>query len=105
MYLIQLILGTNATPSGATPLIPKTLAPANSRSFSHITIQYNGTGTVRVGDATVSASRGILLSPGNPAGTQGGSSTITPSLQFSGDLTEFYFFGTAGQPVDILVLD
>lgn len=100
MYLLQITLG-----SGATPIIPKSLAPANSRTFSVFVAQNNGSGAVRVGDATVSATRGIQLDPPPSAGVAGGSQTITPSLQFTGDLTEFYLFGTAGQVVDLMIFD
>jgi len=99
MYLLQITLG-----SGPTPVIPKAAVPANSRSFSVLTFQNNAAAAVRVGDSTVSATRGILLDPSN-AGAAGGTYTITPALQFTGDLTEFYLFGTAGQVVDVMVHD
>ena len=102
MYLMQVVL-LNGIP---TPLIPKSLAPANSRAFSVITFQNNNaTGEIRVGDATVSATRGIMLDPAASAGKAGGAYTITPSLQFTGDLTEYYFFGTAGAIVDVMICD
>jgi hypothetical protein len=102
MYLMQVIL----LDSVPTPLIPKSLAPANSRSFSVITFQNNNaTGEIRIGDATVSATRGIMIDPAATTGKAGGAYTITPSLQFTGDLTEFYFYGTAGAIVDVMICD
>ncbi len=99
MYLLQVTLVATAT-----PVIPKAVVPANSRSFSMICVQNNAAANVRVGDSTVSATRGILLAPPSGGG-QGGSITLTPSLQFTGDLCEFYLFGTAGQVIDLLIFD
>jgi hypothetical protein len=95
MHLLQITVGPNAT-----PIIPKAVVPANSAAFSVLYLQNNSGTSVRVGDSTVTASKGILLASGTP----GGSLTITPSLQYSGDLTEFYLFG-AGAIIDIMVFD
>lgn len=99
MYLQQVTLT-----AVATPVIPKAVVPANSRSFSVFTIQNNSAAAVRVGDSTVSATRGILLDPSN-AGAAGGAYTITPALQFTGDLTEFYLFGASGSVIDLMIHD
>lgn len=96
MYLLQVTLLATAT-----PIIPKAVVPANSKSFSVFVIQNNAAHTVRVGDSSVSATRGIVLL----AGPGGGSQTITPALQYSGDLTEFYLFGTAADVIDVMILD
>lgn len=98
MYLLQITLG-----AAATPVIPKAVVPGNSRAFSVLVIQNNSAANVRIGDSTVSATKGILLLTN--AGGGGGSQTITPSLQYTGDLTEFYLFGTAGSVIDIMVFD
>src|SRR5271170_3942108 len=97
MHLLQITVG-----GAATPLIPKAVVPANSAAFSICVIQNNSAINVRVGDSSVSATKGILLL-GN-AGGGGGSQTITPSLQYSGDLTEFFFFG-AGAVIDVMIFD
>lgn len=100
MYLLQVTLLATAT-----PIIPKAVVPANSRTFSVFVVQNNTSGAVRVGDTSVSATRGILLDPPPSAGKAGGSQNLVPALEFTGDLTEFYLFGTAAQVVDIMVCD
>ena len=92
MHLLQITVGALAT-----PIIAKAVVPANSAAFSLVSIQNNGGSSIRVGDSSVSATKGILI-------LAGGSMTLTPSLSYTGDLTEFYIFG-AGATVDILVLD
>jgi hypothetical protein len=52
---------------------------------------------MRLGDLSVSSTRGILLYPT-------GSATVAPQVQYSGDLSEFYVNGTAGDVLDIMVL-
>jgi hypothetical protein len=101
MFLIQLVL----TPGVLTPFIAKAVVPANSRAFSVLYIQNNGTGEVRTGDSTTSATKGILIDPPATAGKAGGSQTITPSLAYTSDLTEFYAYSVAGTILDIQVFD
>ncbi len=96
MHLLQITVGANAT-----PIIPKAVVPANSASWSCVIVQNNSAANVRVGDSSVSSTKGILLASGSP----GGSVTITPSLQYTGDLQEFYLFGTAGSVIDVMVFD
>ena len=64
MHLLQITLG-----SGATPIIPKAVVPANSASWSMLIIQNNAGHVVRVGDSTVSATKGIALASGSPGGS------------------------------------
>ena len=91
MHLLQITVGANAT-----PVIPKAVVPANSASWSCLVIQNNSGGTPRLGDSTVSATKGIVLTS-TPL-------IITPSLQYTGDLMEFFLFG-AGAVIDIMVFD
>jgi len=91
MHLLQLTVG-----AAATPVIPKAVVPANSAAWSCIVIQNNSGVTTRMGDSTVSATKGIVLTT-TPL-------VITPSLQYTGDLQEFYLFGF-GAVIDIMVFD
>ena len=91
MHLLQITVGNTAT-----PLIPKAVVPANSATFQFLLVQNNSGTTCRLGDPTVSATKGIVLST-TPL-------QIFPSIEYSGDQTEFYLFGP-GAVIDILVLD
>lgn len=91
MHLLQITVG-----AAATPIIPKAVLPANSASFSVVVFQNNSGVTTRLGDSTTSATKGVVLTS-TPY-------TLTPSLQYTGDLTEFYLFGP-GAVIDIMVLD
>ena len=91
MHLLQITVGAIKT-----PLIPTAVVPANSAAWSCIVVQNNSGVTTRMGDSSVSATKGIVLSS-TPL-------IITPSLQYTGDLMEFFLFG-AGAVIDILVLD
>lgn len=107
MRLLQVTLT-----SVATPIVPKAVVPANALPFQVFVIQNNSAHAIRVGDASVSmtvpaavnggtAGRGILISPGSP----GGSQTLSPGLEYTGDMTEFYIAGTATDVVDVMILD
>ena len=83
---IQVTLGTGATQVSAT------YAP-----FSQMTIQNNAAHNIRYGDATVTASKGILLYASGGAGSTG-----TVSGQ-QGDASQFYIAGTNGDVIDVLL--
>lgn len=51
--LLQITLGSGATQISATPAY-----------FNQMTVQNNAADNVRVGDSTVSSTKGILLTPG-----------------------------------------
>ena len=98
MYLLQCTIASTGV---AQPIIPKAVVPGNSKSFSHFVCQNNSGHSIRLGDSSVSTTKGILIE----AGTPGGSQTITPALQYTGDLTEFYIVGTAADLIDFMILD
>ena len=89
----------------AVPIVAKGVQPSNSLPFQTLVIQNNGANVVRVGDASVSATKGISVSP------TGGSSVTTPwlilspGLEYTSDAYEFFLFGTSGDKVDVLLLD
>lgn len=88
MRLIQVTLG-----AGATAITTNTAIYA-----SFMIIQNNAAAVVRVGDNTVSATKGIALSGGAP----GGSATAQLTIARGAHLSEWYLFGTATQVIDIL---
>jgi hypothetical protein len=96
MRLLQFTLG-----AAATPILLKGVQPANSLPFQGIIIQNNSAAACRVGDSTVSATKGIYLA----AGPGGGSITLQPALEYTSDVYEFYAFGTAGSVIDVLIMD
>lgn len=67
----------------------------------YLEVQNNANNLCRIGDNTVTASRGILLSP-----TGATSSTVPPFVVQRGDnricLNQYYLFGTAGDQIDVL---
>lgn len=94
MYLIQLTITATNTPQRVIPaaVVPDRIAP-----FQQFVPQNNGSNDMRIGDSTVSSTRGIRLSPG-------GSLSAAPALSYSGDLNEFWVNGTAGDVLDIMIL-
>lgn len=86
MRLISVTLGAAATP----------ITTNTSIYASMIIVQDNATHSVRLGDNTVSATKGILL------GLGGGSSTITLAFPRGAHLSEWYLFGTAADVIDVL---
>lgn len=88
MRLIQITLGAGATRVTTAQIYTPALF-----------IQNNGTGVMRVGDNTVSATKGIaLLSNTGPGG--GTYTCYRPDNRIH--LADYYVFGTAGQLVDVL---
>jgi hypothetical protein len=83
--LIQVTLGTGATQISATPAY-----------FNQMVVQNNAANNVRLGDSTVSSTKGILLVPG------GANNTGTLSGQ-QGDASLFYLAGTSSQVIDVLL--
>lgn len=88
MRLIQVTLTAAATP----------ITTNTGLYASTLTIQANTAANVRVGDNTVSTSKGILLSLGAP----GGSATFTMAFPRGTHLSDWYLFGTTTQLVDVL---
>lgn len=96
MYSLQV---TIATTNVNQRIIPPAVVPSNStHPFQGMVPQNTGSNNMRFGDATISATKGLLLFP---TGSIGG---IANPLQFSGDLSEFYVNGTAGDTLDIMVI-
>ncbi len=95
---MHMIAVTIASTNTAQPIIAKAVEPASIHSFSLLIMQNNGSHSMYVGDSLVSATNGLLL-------TATGSVTTVPALQYTGDLREFYLFGTANDICNIMVFD
>lgn len=75
---------------------------ANSNIYcSLLIIQDNAAALVRVGDNTVSGTKGIVLLP-NATPPGGGSITSQPLIIRGTHLQDWWLFGTAGNIIDIL---
>lgn len=89
MRIIQVTLGSGATQITKSAIYTPSLF-----------IQNNAAAVVRIGDNTVSATRGIALAPIG-TGSAGGAYTV-----YRADnrihLSDYYLFGTAGQLIDVL---
>lgn len=88
MRLIQVTLGAAATRITTAQIYTPLLA-----------IQNNAAAVVRIGDNTVSATKGIAVAAGS-------TTTQNPFVVTRSDnrisLRDYYLFGTAGQLVDVL---
>lgn len=62
---------------------------------SYLVIQNNAADAIRIGDNTVTATRGIALTPG-------GSNTATISPVRGTRLSDWWIFGTIGEVIDVL---
>lgn len=98
MRLIQVTLLATAT-----PVVKKGVQPSNSLPFQTLVIQNNAAHVVRVGDSTVSASKGIALAAGSTTTTS--PLIVSPGLEYTSDTYEWYLFGTIGDLIDVLLLD
>lgn len=89
----------------ATPIVAQS-ATQNSTQlremFQILIFQNNSTHSVRVGDASVSATKGLVLASGSTTTTP--PLVIAPHMEYSGDLSEWYLFGTAGDLIDVMYL-
>lgn len=89
---MQVTLGAAATP----------MISSGDINFKWVIFQNNSTHTMRLGDANITTSRGLLLL----AGPAGGSYTQQPfSSPQTGTLAAWYVFGTAGDVLDIIYDD
>jgi hypothetical protein len=95
MHLLQVTITTTAV---SQPILSPAVVPGRITPFQQFIPQNNGSNNMRIGDAGVSATRGIIIGPS-------GSANVAPQLSYSGDLSEFYVNGTAGDVLDILILD
>lgn len=88
--------------AGATPIVAQNATQNSTQlceSFQTLIIQNNAAAICRVGDRTVSATKGIALAP-----TPSLPFVITCPLQYSSDLSEYYLFGTPGNVIDVMYL-
>jgi len=90
---IQVTLGAGATrvhvPADSTSQIP----------CRQIVFQNNAAAVMRIGDASVSATKGISLTA---AGAAGSLFTVGPSVAYASYLSDFWVFGTGTQILDVL---
>ena len=86
MIIFQVTLGTGATQFPAIQAQPQ-----------YMTVQNNATHAMRIGDKTVTSSKGISLSPG-------GALTFSLGLDYATRLCEFWAVGTAADVLDVMVI-
>lgn len=78
------------------------LSPGAHLQCRWIAIQNNAAHTIRIGDASTSSTRGILLASGSP----GGSFYVGPdSSGTARDLGGWYINGTSGDVIDVVYDD
>lgn len=88
---LQVTLGAAATPL---------LSAGAHQQVLWFTIQNNSAAAARIGDANVTATRGIALTPA------GASYTVGPGPSNTGrDLGSWYVFGTATDVIDVVYDD
>lgn len=91
--LLQVAIG-----AGGGPTQLSSPAQASQILCRQIIIQNNAAGSMRVGDSTVSATKGIYLA----AGPGGGTVNSGPVVVYNSLLSDWWVFGTAGQLIDVL---
>ena len=79
-------------------IIPLAVVPANSASFSIVIFQNNGSNNMWIGDSGVTVNNGILLFPTS-------SMTHTTFFYYYWEITEFYFYGTLNDILNVMVFD
>lgn len=85
--LLQVTIGAAATQISPSAIFVQTLM-----------VQDNAAHNVRVGDSTVSSTKGILISLGSP----GGSYNTTLNFPRGTILSQWYLAGTEGDVIDVL---
>ena len=91
MQLLQ--LAPSAT--GTAKVIPQAPVIKETVPFQWATFQNNGSNAMRVGDATTSSTKGLLLQAG-------GALTFGPSLHEGQDLNQWYVYIVSGDKCDIM---
>ena len=95
--LLQVTLGAGATQCGAAI---GANVPGSQVFCRQLYVQNNAAHVVRVGDPTVSASKGIaLLNATTPPG--GGSINLGPIAIYNTYLSDIWLFGTAADVIDL----
>ncbi len=89
VHVLQVTLGATATRISSTRI-----------PVRQVTFQNNAANTMRIGDSTVSSTKGIQLAFGNP----GGSATMGTLDAYNTDLSEWWVFGTNAQLLDVLYI-
>jgi hypothetical protein len=93
MRLIQLTLG-----AAATQITPNTNTTSTMPIYvSTLIIQNNAAAAIRIGDNTVTATKGIALNP-----SAVGPELVTFQMVRGSLLSQWYIFGTAGNIIDIM---
>ena len=95
MFILQYTIQSTNTAEPITPTQRGGIL--NGISFQNVTFQNNGSNVMRLGDSSVTSTKGIKLSPA-------GSFTNALSLEYSGTLNDWYVNGTANDILDILVI-
>ena len=90
--ILQVTLGAGATQAApvSNPNFPR-------KQIQFAVIQNNSGATARMGDNTVSATKGIVIGA-TPV-------ILNPPLQYGIYLEELWFFGTAANVIDILYVE
>jgi hypothetical protein len=94
MYLWQV---TITTTDKAQPVVADNAGVQYSNTrFQSIVPQNNGTNNMRLGDGSVSGTRGLLFPPGSSLGG-------AQAFNGPGNLLDFYVYGTSGDIMDFMV--
>lgn len=91
MHLLQL----SPSATGTVPAVNRTTILVPTVPFQWVTFQNNGSNDMRVGDATTSSTKGIVL-------VAGGTLTFGPALHEGQDLNEWFVYIVDGDTCDIL---
>ena len=79
--------------------LPTNVPPATF--VEQLVIQNNATHNIRIGDVTVSATKGILIASGTPGGSLG----FNGFMNYSCYISDVWIAGTSGDVIDILYIN
>lgn len=79
------------------------MPPVGVIYVQQLQIQNNSAANVRIGDVTVSATRGIILAP-SAAGAPGGSDNLGAFINYGTYIADWYVFGAAGAVIDFMYI-
>lgn len=90
MQILQVTIAAGSAPTEITAI--------QNTWVQQLIIQNNATHDIRVGDDTVTTTKGIVVK------AQGGSLNLSPNLDYTVNLSQVYIAGTAGDIIDVLFI-
>jgi len=91
LHILQVTIGAASTQISTTP-----------KPAKQVIVQNNASHSCRVGDSTVSSTKGALLNASAGAGLGGGTVNAGPFQAYNTNLIEWWINGTQNDVIDVL---